>query len=160
MWLQILSIIQINHFKHHLINILVMKIKKWVSMFFNQGLIFLSNYEARDTKNTIFSSYSYSVTFFLFSLCVCLLERTCSLHNTNIKQWLTGTLIHIPTYILVINKNTIQFKRSNILLFSFYCATCITTSNQKASNLSSSHKTHAATRCIWEKQKSKSSLNL
>lgn len=107
MWLQILSIIQINHFKHHLINILVMKIKKWVSMFFNQGLIFLSNYEARDTKNTIFSSYSYSVTFFLFSLCVCLLERTCSLHNTNIKQWLTGTLIHIPTYILVINKNTI-----------------------------------------------------
>lgn len=106
MWLQILSIIQINHFKHHLINILVMKIKKWVSMFFNQGLIFLSNYEARDTK-TLFSSYSYSVTFFLFSLCVCLLERTCSLHNTNIKQWLTGTLIHIPTYILVINKNTI-----------------------------------------------------
>lgn len=112
MWLQILSIIQINHFKHHLINILFMKIKKrWVSMFFNQGLIFLSNYEARDTK-TLCSAHIHIQLLFSSlvqsnCLCVCLLERTCSLHNTNIKQWLTGTLIHIPTYILVINKNTI-----------------------------------------------------
>lgn len=110
MWLQILSIIQINHFKHHLINILVMKIKKsWVSMFFNQGLIFLSNYEARDTKTLYWAHIQLFFSSLVQSNClyVCLLERTCSLHNTNIKQWLTGTLIHIPTYILIINKNTI-----------------------------------------------------
>lgn len=91
-------------------------------MFFNQGLIFLSNYEARDTK-TLYSAHIHIQLLFSSlvqsnCLCVCLLERTCSLHNTNIKQWLTGTLIHIPTYILVINKT--QYNLKGVIFFCFH----------------------------------------